>query len=257
MIRKMMIRCAFLCAAILAAASCLTNQDGPTNKYDGYVSVMFEPENAYLINDFLATYFNGGKDTVAVIEYFATSPATHCSTLGEDRSLVGGIALCTGSDTLATPDRAPSRFAVYDEFGNGDSYVYAVFHDTTSTLMPEHDILLYVPNEDSSCSMVALFVQNVQATVQAALYGNGLSGGPFTSEDYLTLTVTGFKNGAQTGQKTVKLIDGTRPLEEWTEVDVTSLGSIDAVDYTLASSRSDFPLYCCVDDEVFHYSIIY
>ena len=59
------------------------------------------------------------------------------------------------------------------------------------------------------------------------------------------------------GEKSVRLVDGTKVLGEWTEIDLSKLGSVDALDFHLSSSRGDLPLYCCLDDLIFNYSAIY
>ena len=58
-------------------------------------------------------------------------------------------------------------------------------------------------------------------------------------------------------KKDVKLIDGTQIVTEWKEVDLESLGKVDAVNLRLTSSRPDFPLYCCLDDMGYVYNEIY
>ena len=256
MLRKLMIRSAFLGAVVLSAVSCFSGLDGQS-KYDGYLKLAFEPENNYQWESFVNEFFNGGKDTVSFFPYFSTGAVSVCGKLDADENFLGGFALCRGIDTLATPDRKPSRFAVFDEGGHEKSHAYAVFHDTTSTLMPEHGVLAPVANDESSNAATVVFVQNVQAVVQAARYGTGLADGPFVSGDHLTLTVSGIKNGTKTGEKSVKLVSGTEALEEWTEVDLSGLGSVDALDFHLTSSRPDLPLYCCVDNLVIHMIQIY
>jgi hypothetical protein len=256
MFKKMIIRGAFLGAIALAAVSCFSGLDGQS-KYDGHARLAFEPANPYEWESFVNQFFNEGKDTVAAYPYFTTGSISVCAKLSDDDVFQGGFALCRGVDTLAAADRKPSYFAVFDKGGNQGSYGYVVFHDTTATLMPEHAVLVPVPNEQSSNAPTLVFVQNVQATVQAARLGTGLAGGPFGAGDHLTLTVTGYKGTAKTGEKSVALISGTEPLKEWTDVDLSGLGSVDALDFHLSSNRDDMPLYCCVDDLVIHVTEIY
>ena len=123
--------------------------------------------------------------------------------------------------------------------------------------MPEHIIRIQIPNEFSSCAPENIYVHNVQAAVQAAVHGTGLAEGPFQAGDYLKLTFTGMLNKQVTGTKEVALIDGTSYLKEWTKVDLSEMGSMDALDLYLTSSRADFPLYCCLDDMGYHYHELY
>lgn len=247
---------AFLAAVALTVSGCFSFDDNK-NTYEGNILVHYEPDYDYEVEEFLHNFFKDGTDSVSVNEYLSAGPVTHISKLDADKNLIGGFALCTGIDTLATPDRRPARFAVFDDGGCDKTLAYAVFHDTLSTLMPEKLIAFYLSSEESSCDLKKIFVQNVQAVVLAAKYGVGLSGGPFTADDFLTLTLIGYKGSVSKGSQTVKLVDGTKILDKWTEVDLSSMGSVDHLELHLEASRPDCPLYCCIDNLFFHYRDVY
>ena len=254
---KLMRRGALLGAAVLLVTACFTDKDY-ASEYTTQVLVRFEPDYDYQWDQFSHDFFNDGADTVSVHENFSVGPVYHFAKLDADNGFLGGIVLARGRDTDAAPDRKPSRFAVYDgKYGNKESKVYAVFHDTTDVLMPEYTIQIYIPNIASSCTASVMYVHNVQAAVQAAMHGVGLEGGAFQAGDHLTLTVIGILNSAETARKDVKLIDGTQVVSEWKEVDLAALGKVDAVNLRLTSSRPDFPLYCCLDDMGYVYKEIY
>lgn len=257
MMKKMMARCALVGAAAFLAAGCLMKQDFNT-QYDSQLLVRFEPDQVSQWEDFRNTFFNGGQDTVSFHENFSVGPVYHFAKLEGDTEFLGGLALACGKDADASVGRTPSRYAVFDaKGGHLESHAYAVFHDTTAALMPDHLIQIAIPNADSFCEPRVMYVQNVQAVYQAVKYGVGLAGGAFGEEDYLTLTVTGFLGTTQTGEKAVKLVDGTNAVREWTEVDLSDLGHVDALDFHLTSSRADLPLYCCVDNVAYHYFELY
>ena len=257
MMKKMMVRCALVGVAALLAAACFNSNDYKS-EFNTQLLLKFEPDEEYLWEDFVKQFFNEGKDTVSFHQSLSLSPVYHFSKISDTDGFTGGIALARGKDPKASADRKPSRFAVYDEKGgNGGSHAYVVFHDTTAALMPEHDIQIAIPNTASYCEVKFMYVHNVQAAYQAAKFGVGLSGGPFTADDYLLLTVTGYNGTTVTGQKDVKLIDGMDAIVAWTEVDLTSLGKIDELSLHLTSSRDDFPLYCCLDDMGYHYYELY
>ena len=253
--RNLMIRGALLGVATLLAVACFSDEDY-TSKQTTQILVRFEPDMEYQWDDFVNQLFNGGQDTVSIHGNFSIGPVYHFAKLDGDE-LLGGIILARGHDNDASPDRKPSRFAVYGTTGNVGSKAYAVFHDTTAVLMPEHCIQIYIPNEASSCSTLGMFVHNVQAAVQAAKYGVGLADGPFQADDYLTLTISGYKGTTLRGSKEVTLIEGTKAIDKWTEVDLKDIGKVDAVELHLTSSRADFPLYCCLDDMAYYYEEIY
>lgn len=256
MMKKKMKMGAALSAVALAVSACFSFDD-TKNTYEANILVHYEPDSVYEYEDFIHQFFKDGADSVSINEYLTIGPVTHFSKLDADKNLIGGFALCTGIDTLATPDRRPARFAVFDNGGCDKSLAYAVFHDTLSTLMPEKLIQFYLSSEESTCEPKKIFVQNVQAVVQAAKNGVGLSGGPFTSDDFLTLTLIGYRGNTSRGNVTVKLVDGTKILEKWTEVDLSSMGGIDRLELHLEASRPDCPLYCCIDDLYFHYRDVY
>ena len=257
MMKKMMVRCALLGAAALLTAACFSSQDYKT-EYDYQLLVHYEPDEDYQWDEFVKEFFNNGMDTVAFFANFSVGPVYHFATISDTDGFQGGMVLARGKDADASAERKPSRFAVYDEnAGYKGSKAYAVFHDTTAALLPEHTIQIAIPNAASYCEAKGMFVHNVQAVYLAVKHGVGLAGGPFTEDDYLVLTVTGYKGSTQTAQKEVKLVNGTNAIAEWTEVDLTTLGKVDAIDFHLTSSRSDLPLYCCVDSMGYHYYEIY
>ena len=254
---KMMIRGALLGAITLLAASCFSKED-LKSEYDAHVLFGFEPEDEYVWLDFVDQFFNVGKDTVSFFPSLSNGPVYFFAKVDDNDGFQGGLALCRGKDHDASEGRAPSYFAVYDEYGgNQKSHAYGVFHDNAPSLMPEHFVQIAIPNTLSSCSGEYVYVHNVQAAVQAAKYGVNLAGGPFVAGDYLLLTITGMLGTQVTGSVEVKLIDGTEYVYEWKKVDLTTLGKLDAIDFKLTSSRADFPLYCCLDDLGVHYVEIY
>ena len=256
--RNLFVRGALAGLTILLAASCM-DVDGPQSKYEAYVQVGYGPEAWGQMDAFLSQFFNGGKDSVSVTESFYYGPVYHYAKVAEDKkTLLGGLTMCFGIDTLVTPDRRPAPRAVCDKNGGcGGSFGYAVFHDTLSTAMPEHTILVYIPNDESTSKPYNVFVQNTHAVAEAVRYGVGLEGGPFGDDDWMDLTFKASFRGASSGEKTVRLVDGKKMLGEWTEVDLTGMGPSDAMDLVLTSSRADMPLYVCLDNFTFYYLEVY
>ena len=254
---KMMFQVALLGVMALLAASCFSNKDLKT-EVDTHLVVMFEPQYDYDWANFADQFFPHEEDTVFFAANISQGPVYFFAKLDNEKAFQGGMALCRGKDADASGNRDASYFAVYDaKVGNQGSRAYAVFHDAPADQMPEHFIQIYIPTTESSCSPESVYVHNVQAVVQAAKYGVGLADGPFQDSDYLLLTITGVKGTTVTGTKEVKLVDGTSFLKEWTEVDLTELGSLNFIDFKLTSSRADFPLYCCLDDLMVHYVEVY
>jgi hypothetical protein len=255
--QKMMIRGALMGVLMILAASCISKQDYKS-EYDSHLLIQFEPDQEYQWGDFADQFFNGGKDTVAFYPSISMGPVYFYAKLDDAEAFQGGAAICCGKDADASEGRVPSYFAVYDKNGgNLNSHAYLVFHEAPGSQMPEHFIQVYIPTTESSCAAEQLYVHNVQAVVQAAKYGVGLAGGAFQNGDYLLLTITGMLDTKVTGTVDVKLVDGTKALEEWTKVDISTLGKVNIIDFKLTSSRDDFPLYCCLDDLGLHYIEVY
>lgn len=254
--RKMIIRFASLGLIALLAASCFSLDDG-SSKNDWYIQVRNEPDNPSDYESFMKTMFNDGKDTVSFNPRVSYGPIYHFGKLTDDGKFLGGFAFCIGKDTLTAPDRRPARFAVCDDGGNNGTLGYAVYHDTIPSLLPDHAVEVYIPNELSSCTPALVYVQNTHAVVEAVKYGVGLADGPFQAGDYLSVTFKSSRGGKAVGEKTFRLVDGPKLLDGWTEVDLSDLKSMDALDISLASNRPDMPLYVCLDDFVYRYIEIY
>lgn len=75
----------------------------------------------------------------------------------------------------------------------------------------------------------------------------------FTASDWFKLTITGLDAaGAETGMVEFKLADGTRIVNEWTWVDLSSLGRVKQVAFSLSSTDNgdwgmNTPSYFCMD----------
>ena len=75
----------------------------------------------------------------------------------------------------------------------------------------------------------------------------------WTDQDIFTLTITGY-NGSDipTGSVEVKLAEGMNILKEWKKVDLTSLGKVKKIVFTMSSTDSgqwgiNTPTYFCLD----------
>ncbi len=81
----------------------------------------------------------------------------------------------------------------------------------------------------------------------------------FTDQDWFKLTITGKDaNGAQTGTVDFLLADGTDLVDRWTWVDLSSLGEVKRLEFTLSSSDTgnwgmNTPAYFCLDHLTFYY----
>ncbi len=81
--------------------------------------------------------------------------------------------------------------------------------------------------------------------------GNGAK--PFAQGDYLNLVCLGKLAGVETGKVTVKLAENTNYIKEWTYVDLSELGQVNEVVFSMEGSDSgeyglNTPAYFCLDN---------
>ena len=104
-----------------------------------------------------------------------------------------------------------------------------------------------------------MYVCNTTWVVDAILNGDGMSeeaagkGLPFGDDDYFELVVTGSLNGAKTGEITFDLARGKHYVQNWTYVDLSPLGKVSALKFTLQGSKHNSgglttPAYFCIDN---------
>lgn len=79
------------------------------------------------------------------------------------------------------------------------------------------------------------------------------SGPAFGEDDWFLLTITGVKDGEATGTVEFYLAQGTNVVTDWTYVDLSKLGKIDGLFFTLTGSRTgeyglNTPAYFAFDD---------
>lgn len=85
--------------------------------------------------------------------------------------------------------------------------------------------------------------------------GDTYAGGPFDANDFLTLTITGSLNGQAVNTKVdFDLARGTDIVTAWTYVDLSKLGKVDELHFSMSGSRNDpqwglnTPAYFCIDN---------
>ena len=157
----------------------------------------------------------------------------------------GGWCLSRQVDTTVAEGHTASHFAVFGAGGSDESLTYAVFWDNPGNMPEKH--LEYLPTvgefHPRSC-----MVNNTNEVVNAIIVGRD----KFEDGDYLTLVFTGYLDGKVTGKASVNLAEYRSYkhdiVTEWKEVDLSSLGIVDSIDFSFESSRPGLPRYFCLDD---------
>ena len=99
-----------------------------------------------------------------------------------------------------------------------------------------------------------MYVCNSAYAYSSMTKGDDIAGAPFGADDWFLLTVHGALEGkAVNAQVEFYLAKGTNILKEWTYVDLSSLGKVDAISFTLTGSRTgqyglNTPAYFCIDE---------
>jgi len=157
---------------------------------------------------------------------FTYSSRTDTSTpgYGNDGSAIPGDGAGPGQDNYAVSNADGALLS----FSSEQSLAGAFFTNTTYT---------YLAVRDGNDGNVPAFVS-----------------GPFGPGDFLTLTVTGYDAGdAVTGSVDVALADGTAILDQWTWVDLASLGLVKSLRFSYTGSDNgpfglNTPAYFAMDN---------
>lgn len=157
--------------------------------------------------------------------------------------------LYDSADTLALAKSDSLVFAqdlyrvnsVKDTVNNNSYLVYYINPD--SSKMPEHDVLFLI-EEHGACQAQQCFVNNTSYVAYKVA-------NTFAPGDRLTLTATGYLKGAKTGEVSMQLADFSAQKDSivntWTAFDLTKLGTFDAIDFDVISTREEVPAYFCMD----------
>lgn len=98
------------------------------------------------------------------------------------------------------------------------------------------------------------YINNTAWVVDAILNGDGMSEGAFGENDWFKLTVNGSLNGeAVNTQVEFYLAQGTSYISDWTYVELSTLGEVDEISFSLSSTKSNAggmttPAYFCIDN---------
>ena len=145
--------------------------------------------------------------------------------------------------------------STYDEYGDSDKSACGGAHKGknfvvwTSSYSGMDRVFL-----KQAAVVPGFYVNNTAWVVDAILHGDGMSEGAFAEGDYFTLTINAYLNGeAVNNEVKVDLAKGTQYIKDWTYVDLSSLGEVDVITFSLASSKSNdygmtTPAYFCIDD---------
>lgn len=99
-----------------------------------------------------------------------------------------------------------------------------------------------------------MYVCNNVYAYNSITKGDDFAGAPFGADDYFMLTITGSLNGQAVNAKVdFDLARGTNVVTQWTYVDLSKLGKVDQLQFSMSGSRTgdwglNTPTYFCIDN---------
>ena len=143
-----------------------------------------------------------------------------------------------GTDSGVEEPAVINPFRAYAPKGTRNNY--AVFFQTDD--MSEHDVI-FNATKVGTCTMKACYVNNTVEVVEYVKKN-------FETGNRITLKAVGSLGGVQTGSAEINLADYSDQKDSvvtnWTTFDLSKLGSVDAVDFEIVSSK-DAPEVFCMD----------
>ena len=164
-----------------------------------------------------------------------------------DKSFLGGWKLSyqrpvgEGRDAEHPDGYRPSNYRSMGMHTGTSNKTYAVFcqsYDPSD--MPERDVRFLQP-QYGTCVPVQCWVNNCESVYTAVKES-------FQTGDKLMLKATGYRGGVQTGNVELQMAAADTVIYNWTKLDLSALGSIDAIDFELSCNRSNIPMYFCMDE---------
>lgn len=155
----------------------------------------------------------------------------------------GGFALsCLSGDVKESEEPTSiNPFRAYAPIGRRN--MYTVYFQSDD--MPEKDVF-FNASSFGTCVMGACSVNNTVEVVDFVKKN-------FVPGDRITLTATGFLAGEKTGSAEIYLADYSLQKDSvvtnWTSFNLNKLGSIDAIDFEITSSK-EVPTSFCLDNMI-------
>lgn len=166
-----------------------------------------------------------------------------CTIYGAQYDAWGGFVLSSNANKSVSASQAgvANQFDAYAEGGANGSTIFAVCYDAKTAGMamsadccwPQIDFM------DGGHELVSIALANSTWTYN---YFKGNAG------DSYVIKIKGSLDGVETGEVQCPLVSGADKVDAWKTFDLTSLGRVDCVTFSVASSAPYAPFYFCVDD---------
>lgn len=228
-----------LSAALVAAVSCSV-EGGYSEQYQ-YVSTFDYSESIYDKEFGSDSLYFDENQKMGIVYY----DLAFCHKVADDKSFKGGFLLsylkAAGLGEKPKDHVVNSYKVAGPPMEGGILNTYAVFtQNNDPQLMPEHDVT-FLSQQYGTFKVSSCWVNNTEEVYEAVKE-------KFENGDKLVLTATGYLDGRMTGSAEINLALPDTTIYNWTKFDLEKLGSVDAIDFELYSSRSDLPQAFCLDE---------
>lgn len=242
-------RLLFIVFSLILVSSCLDDGSGTRQQYQGVADFEYGPGVNFLPD---STFFNTQQPEGFGYDVLNFYHKLDASKTGVD----GGFILsCLKMPASGKTEGLNNRFRCYrDNFKEQYENIYTVFRTHPEpSFMPSHAFSFAVPTY-GSCEMVGAFFANTVEVVDAVKAN-------FKDGDKLSVKVTGYLNGAKTGEVDVTLAEYTAEKDSlvtnWRLVMLDALGKFEHVDMTMTSTNPAVPTYFCMDSVIYEADLSY
>lgn len=128
-----------------------------------------------------------------------------------------------------------------DDWTRQPSMTYAVFHDNGNpSSMPEHDID-YLYRNNGTCTLNKCYVNNTTEVARKVREC-------FGDDDRMVLKAKGYSADGTVKEAEIVLAQKDTVIYNWTLFELSSLGTVDYVDFEITTTRPEVPKSVCIDN---------
>lgn len=188
-------------------------------------------------------YFQTQSGSALFGGYYDDGTLWDYSETGAVTDVWGGFVLSQRTNTTATTANQSNQFDVWASGGARGTKTFAVGFDSNTAgegyMQPKE---YNAPQIDFATAVkpVRLYLAN-SAYTYAYFTGQ--------ATDSYAVQITGWLNGAEVKSVTCTLVDGATRVEDWVEVDLSEMGSVDKLTFkSLITPKTYTPCYFCMDE---------
>lgn len=223
-------------AVSVIATSCL---GGGSSTTDYTMNASFDE---YATSDVIEQYFN---DSLCFLEHINIDMFSYLNANYADSVFGGGFCLSLKKDSLNTDGSVSEYSSCGPSAGALNSTMYAVYSGDGNP--PTYGFQINLSGFSiGTCSMVGFYINNVSKTIKA------IEDNPLQKGDYLKVNIIGYLNSQTTNSVSVYLVNYSELsptiITSWSEVDLSSLSFVDALQFVVETNRDDFPKNFCMDN---------